>query len=353
MSGEGNEAERARWIAWLEQKIKRAPIASILVTHHGRNVDRFEIDAGNEGGETTEAFGARIWSDLEADASALGGDGGPEIYMALLFREAGGSGRESADSPTAGAEATRPLRVHSLDADPVHFGGDSERAQSFRHSERFAQILAQTTSVALDRADRENDRLIARQAREDDRRWEDLERARRVALDQSELELKKEEARMQTLFMEQCFGQLSLLAPLILSKILGGDETPGGAVERRMLKDFLATLGDPEKTAIFGVLDNVQRVALGSLVQGDVDPKFEAMMLSNLMASVTVDQLNAVHDICQTPEQKAAFARIFEQRKKGLTYAANMAKLAAAPGSLAPAGTHPGDPSDPPNGSVS
>jgi hypothetical protein len=241
-------------------------------------------------------------------------------------------------------EATRPLRLFSVDGDPAHFGGDSERAQSFRHSERFAQILAQTTSVALDRADRENDRLIARQAREDDRRWEDLERARRVALDQSELELRKEEARMQTLFMEQCFGQLSLLAPLILSKVLGSDETPGGAVERRMLKDFLATLGDGERTAIFGVLDNVQRVALGALVQGDVDPKFEAMTLSNLMASVTVDQLNQVHDICQTPEQKAAFGKIFAQRKKGLAYAANMAKLAAS----AP------PPEEPPaNGSVS
>ena len=325
MSGEGNESERARFITWLEVKIRKAPIASILVTHHGRNVDRFEIDPA---GETTEAFGARIWSDLEADASALGGDGGPEVYMALLFREL--TGGESADSPTAGAEATRPLRVHSLDGDPAHFGGDSERAQSFRHSERFAQIMAQTTSVALDRADRENDRLIARQARDDDRRWEDLERARRVALDQSELELKKEEARMQTLFMEQCFGQLSLLAPLILSKFMGSDETPGGAVERRMLKDFLATLGDGERTAIFGVLDNVQRVALGALVQGDVDPKFEAMTLSNLMASVTVDQLNQVHDICQTPEQKAAFGKIFAQRKKGLAYAANMAKLAAS-----------------------
>ena len=345
MSGEGNESERARFIAWLEVKIRKAPIASILVTHHGRNVDRFEIDPA---GETTEAFGARIWSDLEADASALGGDGGPETYMALLFREAeGGSGL----APEA--EATRPLRLFSVDADPARFGGDSERAQSFRHSERFAQIMAQTTSVALDRADRENDRLIARQAREDDRRWEDLERARRVALDQSELELKKEEARMQTLFMEQCFGQLSLLAPLILSKFLGSDETPGGAVERRMLKDFLGTLGDQEKSAIFGILDNVQRVALGSLVQGDVDPKFEAMMLSNLMASVTVDQLNAVHDICQTPEQKAAFARIFEQRKKGLTYAANMAKLAALEPSapaLSSSGARLSDPNDPPNG---
>jgi hypothetical protein len=344
MSGEGNESERARFITWLEAKIRKAPIASILVTHHGRNVDRFEIDPA---GETTEAFGARIWSDLEADASALGGEGGPETYMALLFRE---TERGSADGSPVEPEATRPLRLFSVDADPAHFGGDSERAQSFRHSERFAQILAQTTSVALDRADRENDRLIARQAREDDRRWEDLERARRVALDQSELELRKEEARMQTLFMEQCFGQLSLLAPLILSKVLGSDETPGGAVERRMLKDFLATLGDGERTAIFGVLDNVQRVALGALVQGDIDPKFEAMTLSNLMASVTVDQLNQVHDICQTPEQKAAFGKIFAQRKKGLAYAANLAKLApAAPGHLAPAGAHEDDPNGVPS----
>jgi hypothetical protein len=122
-----------------------------------------------------------------------------------------------------------------------------------------------------------------------------------------------------------------------------------------MLKDFLATLGDPEKTAIFGVLDNVQRVALGSLVQGDVDPKFEAMMLSNLMASVTVDQLNQVHDICQTPEQKAAFGKIFAQRKKGLAYAAHMAKLAQASGDDTADPPTAGLPTagPPPNGSAS
>jgi hypothetical protein len=321
---EGNESERARLIAWLEGKIRKAPIASVLANHHGRTVDRFEIDPG----EATEAFGARLWHDLEADASALGGEG-PETYMVLLFRE----GAE-------GPEATRPLRVHPLDGgDPAHFGGDNDRAQSFRHSERYAQIMAQMSATALDRADRENDRLIARQAREDDRRWEDLERARRVALDQSELELKKEEARTQLLFMEKAFEQLELLAPLILSKVLGSDESPGGAVERRMLKEFLGTLGDHERTMIFSMLDGVQRIALGSLAQGELDPKFEAIAIQRLMASVTEEQLRGIYEVCQGPEQRMAFERIFDQRKKGLAYAKQVAKLASAPKEPPPNGS--------------
>jgi hypothetical protein len=328
--GESNETERSRLIAWLETKMKKAPIAAVSIVHSGRTVDTYEMEVG----ELPEIFAGRIWHDLEADADAVGGGAeGPVVYMLHLFRPspppAAPAAGESADPSPMTAEATRPIRVHPIEGgEPEHFGGDNERAQSYRHSERFAQIMQMMSQGALDRSDRENDRLIARLQRIDDQRWEDLERARRVALEQGELEIRKEEARAQGRIIEKAFEQIELLAPLFLSKLMGGDEVPGGGVERRLLKDFLATLGDQEKMGILAALDDVQRMTIGALAQGEIDPKFEAVAVQRLMASVTEDQLFAIRASCSTPDQHLAFDKLHAQRKKGLAYASHMAKLA-------------------------
>jgi hypothetical protein len=316
--GEANEGERARLIAWLEGKMKRAPIAAVVLTQMSRTVDRYEMEVG----ELPEMFAGRIWHDLEADSEATGGEGGPVLYMLHLFRAI--EGGVLAPEP----EATRPIRLHPVEGgDPEHFGGDNERAQSYRHSERFAQIMAQMSQGAIDRSDRENDRLQARLQRIDDQRWEDLERARRVALEQGEQEVRMEEARAQSRLVEGAFRQIELLIPVVLSKFMGKDESPGGGVERRMLKDFLAMLGDEERMQIVMILDDMQRMTVGALSQGEIDPRLEAIAVQRLMASVTEDQLLQIRVVCgSNPKLLEAFDRIFEQRKKGLEYVAAKAK---------------------------
>jgi hypothetical protein len=200
--------------------------------------------------------------------------------------------------------------------------------------------MAGMSQGAMDRADRENDRLISRLQRIDDQRWEDLERARRVALEQGENEVRKEEARTQAIFLEKAFEQLELLLPLFLSKMMGGDESPGGAVERRMVKDFLAALGEQERAQIFLLLDPMQKAALGGLLQGEISPQLESIALTRIMASLTTDQIHAIYDTCESPAQKLAFERLLAQQKKGLAHAAAQNKLATRAG-------------DPPNGGAS
>lgn len=311
-----NETERTNLIRWLESKLKKAPVASILVIHSGsnRNVDRFEVEPG----EPTDVFAARIFEDLKADANAYDS---VQIYFLNLFRE-------SQENP----EASRPLRISPDDSDMSHFAGDSDRAQSFRHSETFARIMATMSATALESKDREIERQTSRMTRMEDAQWENLERARRVALDMGELEIRKEEARINGAIMTKALEQLELLAPLVMSKLLGQkpDESPGGDVEKRLLKDFFDKLRPEQQGKIMAVLDGVQQIAIMSLAKGEIDPRFEAIQVQRIMAGLTEPQLRDIANICDTAEQSYALEILYGQRRKGLAHVANAARLEVA-----------------------
>jgi hypothetical protein len=307
-----NRGEREAFLNWLEAKLKKEGIACLKAAHSqtGRLVDRFEIDAG----EPTDGFAARVWEDLEADANAFEGR---QVYYLALFREG-----------AAEAEATRPVRIVPGDESAENFDTPHTMlAQAFRHNDAMARVVERMSVAALDRADAQNDRLLERDARRAEQEYEVIARLRQAALDQGEIEIRKEQAKMEAAIITKAMEQLELIAPIIVSRFMKKDESPGGEVERRLLKNFLDTLKPEQQFQILGCLDSVQQIAVQSLMQGEIDPMLEAVAIRKIMAGITEEQLRGIANILEDDKQRQAFERVYNQRQHSLKYAAEKALM--------------------------
>lgn len=298
-------------VAWITQKRSKAPIAHVVVTRGADPsgaVDRIEPALG----EDDEAFAERVARCAQDDARAFQDS---EPYFVHLFRE----GQEF-------PEARRPLTIAG--AHPTSLADDEHEIlgitmRGLTESHRTMVMLAK---LGLDKESDEKIRLYTRVTQLEDRFYADVDRMRKLILQDEELAEKREERKERAALFKKALEQFELLLPVGVSYLMHGDKkgdpAAAGVLEAQLLQSFVVSLSPEQQQKVIARLDQIQRIALMELQQGvtkgNFAPEMVAPLVARVMANLTREQVMGIAEDCETDEQRNKFAALYAVRKHAM-----------------------------------
>ena len=298
-------------ISWITAKRARAPVAWLVVTRGpdpAGAVDRLDPIPG----ESDEELAARVEDTAKGDARAFKES---ETYFVHVFREA-------AELP----EARRALVVdvhtdkRTLEEDEHGILDITMRGMTAAH-----QTMTQLARLGLDTRDEERIRLWQRVTSLEDRMYSDLDRMRKMMLQEEEMQERREERKERAALFRKGLEQLEILLPVGMSYLLHGrkeGEAAAGVVEAKLLQDFVVSLTPEQQQAVIAQLDQIQRIALVELQQGMTKgtfaPEMVAPLVQRVMANLTREQVIGIGEALETEEQREKFLKLYAVRKHTL-----------------------------------
>jgi hypothetical protein len=294
--------------AWITSKRARAPIGHVVVTRGAEPsgaVDRIEPMPG----ETDEEYAERIAACAQQDARAFQDS---EPYFAHLFRE----GQEL-------PEARRPLTIagahpSTLAEDEHEILGITMRGLTDSH-----RTMVMLAKLGLDNQNDEKIRLALRVTQLEDRFYADMDRNRKLLMQEEELAEARENRKERAALFKKALEQFELLLPVGVSYLMHGerkgDPAAAGVLEAQLLQQFVACLTPEQQGAVVAQLDQIQRIALlelqDGMTKGNFAPEMVAPLVQRVMANLTREQVVGIADLLTSDEQRNKFAALYAVRK--------------------------------------
>ena len=313
---------------WLDEQGKRYPIEAVAVVHsNGNPVDKFPFKPG-----PSEEFAAELYKAMEEDAEAFGPD---QLYFLLFYRDA--------SSPVH--ECRKPVRVSGVASTDIQATEAPDEkglvAQAMRHQEVNVKTVETLMVTFMKKMDDNLDRQYRRNNELMQQNMDMATDMRRMLLDQSEVELRKQQAASEAMVYQKLLEMGEVFAPLMLSYIMkpkvGTPEEDArlkeleenAPPEMRVIGTFLATLEPDQYNRLGTILNIAQRGALEALQKGDILAELIPATVARIMNGLTQEQVGDIYDVLRTPEQAAAFKAVHGMRKLSLEWQKNAALDAA------------------------
>jgi hypothetical protein len=301
-------SERAKLIAWIETRVRKAPVEIDLQHHRGDKVESFEIEEN----ESLEDVVGRIFESATEDAKGMFG---PQGYWVLLRN--------------AGTKDVISRKSISVDGELYEKGLGSESpdqwgltGQTMRHQETTLKMVLQHIAQSNMNMQREHERMAAQLTEMSRVEIERMAMSRQLAQDVANQRVEEARIIAQAKRDEWLMKQADLLLPLVGSKILGeGKAGPIWAKETETLINLVRVLRPDQLDRLMLIFDAPSRTLVMAIAQGEITMGFAPVCVQRIMSALSEDQYAAIFRVLDTDEQRSIFRDLFAVRKHSLAWA--------------------------------